>query len=801
MRAKIYINNVLIDVSDELNLAFTYNIADIREPESRQANFSKTINIPASKTNNNLFTSIFEVSKTIIYTPDAPPKINFSPDFNPNKKARATVTVDDLQVMSGYCQMLKVIKSNGYVQGYEIVIISDNKNLVETFGNDYLSAISEEIDVYNHTYTGTVRVESWDTNIYKNGSPYVNFVAGLPIGEGYVYPSNLKYYKDPQPVGDPNNAMTQNDLPAIYLKTYIDSIFAHYGFSYTSNFFTGQYFKNLIVPSTRSKGSLDPDQLAKVYFKSVDGAVNGVFPDNTGSAVNKVLVFQTDVNDQDNVYDNGTGIYKVNTSFTGSIKADITFNVLINIDYGGVNPINSSNAIITVVHRLKKGSTVLDSDTTIFNTGAIPGFNANSTPVDLAAQTLVASFTHNLTTSNTFYSGDEYYIETSVNTTGSFYNGVTPVNDYNIEMSYAPFTQEFYNEVNNSNPVSGSTLTLSSLLPDNITVRDFFTGIVRTFNLYVEPDPNNPFNFYIEPYVNYYNSAIKKDWTNKIDVNNVEVIPSSNLNVRKYKFTFKPDQDILNTNYSNKNLETYGDYAYSIDNDFCSEEKTIESIFSPTPLATTYSSGNFYECIFFNDKEENRNSNIRLLIYGGVRSDGGGSYCYAGEVDDPVSPTEAARFDLAPNELFYYTDTLTNSTLFNKFWSKYLQEITDKDTKIITAFFDLTPLDIANFRFNDNIWIEDNYFRVNKIIDYNPLSEGLTKVELLKVKYYNGYQTENVRIAGTPQSFNVVEGGLDEVRDVGATSFYNLVEGGENEIRDVGATSPDNLINGGQNKI
>ena len=46
--------------------------------------------------------------------------------------------------------------------------------------------------------------------------------------------------------------------------------------------------------------------------------------------------------------------------------------------------------------------------------------------------------------------------------------------------------------------------------------------------------------------------------------------------------------------------------------------------------------------------------------------------------------------------------------------------------------FYLTELDIQQLDFRDTILIDQTYYRLNKVIDYNPFKTGLTKVELFK---------------------------------------------------------------------
>ena len=44
-----------IDLNDDIPYSLNYSIADVREPDKRNASFSKTITIPGSKNNNKIF--------------------------------------------------------------------------------------------------------------------------------------------------------------------------------------------------------------------------------------------------------------------------------------------------------------------------------------------------------------------------------------------------------------------------------------------------------------------------------------------------------------------------------------------------------------------------------------------------------------------------------------------------------------------------------------------------------------------------------------------------------------------------
>jgi len=78
--------------------------------------------------------------------------------------------------------------------------------------------------------------------------------------------------------------------------------------------------------------------------------------------------------------------------------------------------------------------------------------------------------------------------------------------------------------------------------------------------------------------------------------------------------------------------------------------------------------------------------------------------------------------------------------LFNKYYSKFIQEITDTNSKIVTGYFYLSPSDIKNLSFSSQYYFEGQYFRLSKIENYNPINP-LTKCEFLKIKLSDVFQS------------------------------------------------------------
>jgi hypothetical protein len=146
--------------------------------------------------------------------------------------------------------------------------------------------------------------------------------------------------------------------------------------------------------------------------------------------------------------------------------------------------------------------------------------------------------------------------------------------------------------------------------------------------------------------------------------------------------------------------------------------------------------------------EENVDSNIRILqtkkITGvtswNITTNNGATvlntltrYGYAGHLDDPDVPTNDLNYG-TPRELFFLltAGSLSNNQ-FNVYWSNYMREITDKDSKLVTANFYLTTKDILNLDFSKYVYVDGIAYRLNAIKDYNATTPSDCVVELIRV--------------------------------------------------------------------
>ena len=230
----LFVNETLVDLSQDFDLLITRSIADIKNPEQRSSDWSKTITIPGTKTNNILFGNIFEVSHTVLSNGQ------FVPNFNPNKKANVLVLVDGLEQLRGFIRMIQINVLDKELIEYECSLHGQTADLFTTLGNAKLKELN--FDEYNHTLTTTNVTNSWDTSIIKN-----SVSQPFQYGEGYVYAQMLNKY------GSQNSNTDQwrvdDHVPCLYAKTIVDKIMSNVGYQYTSDsFFNTDRFKRLVIP-------------------------------------------------------------------------------------------------------------------------------------------------------------------------------------------------------------------------------------------------------------------------------------------------------------------------------------------------------------------------------------------------------------------------------------------------------------------------------------------------------------------------------------------------------------------------
>jgi hypothetical protein len=98
---------------------------------------------------------------------------------------------------------------------------------------------------------------------------------------------------------------------------------------------------------------------------------------------------------------------------------------------------------------------------------------------------------------------------------------------------------------------------------------------------------------------------------------------------------------------------------------------------------------------------------------------------------DPFNPEFDINF--APCQYYYYQVAQnTNNNLYNSYWRRTVAQI--NGGKLLTAYFLLNEVDIQLMELNDKIRIDNSWWSINKVIDYNANYLQPTKVELISLE-------------------------------------------------------------------
>jgi hypothetical protein len=101
-----------------------------------------------------------------------------------------------------------------------------------------------------------------------------------------------------------------------------------------------------------------------------------------------------------------------------------------------------------------------------------------------------------------------------------------------------------------------------------------------------------------------------------------------------------------------------------------------------------------------------------------------------GHFNDPLYPTFDINF--GTNDYYFYeVATLTANNLYNLYWRRTVNQI--NVGKMLIAYFDLNEVDIQALKLNDKIYIDNSWWNINKVQDYNANNNSLTKVELISI--------------------------------------------------------------------
>ena len=710
---------VICDLYEDEDIPLSLSVDNFKNVAEKVQSYSKAFNLPATKRNNQIFDNIFEITRT-----------DTGLNFNPYKRTKAILKQDGFLLFEGYLRMID-ISDKGEELSYNVNLYSEVVALADVLGDKTFSDL--DFTELTHDYQKTNIINSWNDS--GTGITYTN---ASTSGFRNAY-STVKYpfvdWTHQQLVGGSTGtaaisgnpeytALEQIFRPFINIKYLIDRIFQVVPFTYESEFF-------------------DTDDFKKLYMDFNWGSGNAPVDVNTT---------------QTGTFDSGTNYATL--SFTSLELTSNTFTA----DMG-----YSSNKFEA------------QTDNTIFNIAynfGFEGFDVTSPPLGSSwayrwkmTKAGVVSYINVSNPSGLTLSSSAPYTNVSWvgNLTETLDNGDTLEPQFKV-----------YGAANIVQAATSSTLVTVTITTPIITTStilqtlrgetgqwDFLKGLLTMFNLVTLPDEDNPSNIRIEPYGDIFissgdtanpnffdDTSTELDWTDKIDVSEMKLVPLTDLN-KKTIFKFVEDDD----DYAFNNYKTsvgghlYGSKKYDA-SEFtilAGEDEIIAEPFAATvvkPLAEiwadlitpaiySYNSDDDTSEGFDNSPRIMYNNGIKSTVYdyyipeqNGLASANLDTYLQFSHLTSVPTVTTARDFHFGECQLIEPVGQPTNNNLFNLYWLPYYSELYNPDTRIMTIKVNLSPSDINMFKFNDTIFIKNRTFRCNRI-DYKP--NDLATVEFILI--------------------------------------------------------------------
>jgi hypothetical protein len=716
MNSELYIEGERADLSKDMSSLITYSIDDVKDFSARSTSYSKTIVLPGTQKNNKIFGHLFNIASSNEYNASGS---NIGYNFNPSLSAKCILFQDNIQVMSGGLRVLEIIQIGDVIE-YECAIHGNLSSLSYALAGKLIQDL--DFSEYDHTYSLSNILTSWDS----------------AAGKGYTYPLiDYGSYSINKKDWD-----VRTLRPAFYLKEYLSKMFKAAGFSFNSKFFDTNFFKALIVPHNRKR----LDRLGSGLLSAKDD------PINRGRFIFKQVIFPpTLVSGWKFDVEDTTIFDKILTTAAGSILPFNTFKYL-----GDATKVNATYSMpLTITNAFRRALKVslvknnVEIPESVYLFPRQPFFGFEGDPVlNLDGDQTIDYITAKKTFSFDLQTNDLIYFAFTTYTDAA--GTSRPDQEFSAETNGGTFTLASAKAV--FVPLTlGDKVVANDTIARNYKQIDFLLSVVKLFNLYITENNIDNKILNIEPFVDFYstNSASAINWTYKVARNlPIRITPMSELNSKVYDFNYADDGDFYNDLYKKRYNKGYGNYSYNSQFEFATNTDKAELIFASTPLVGYDGEAKVYPTIFKknNNIEEVTDSIIRLMLSKKISNvplwdikDGAtvlvvtDNYMYAGHLDDPDNPDVNLNYGVSEEFFFTLVTGDVTKTMFNIFWSGYMAEITDKDSKLVKLKAHLKTNDIGNLDFSKYIYIDGVLFRLNKIVDYNASNPDLCTIELLKV--------------------------------------------------------------------
>ena len=719
--------SVICDLYEDEDLPLTLSIDDFKNAAEQVQSYSKAFNLPATKRNNKIFDQMYEITRS-----------DDGINFNPYKKTKAVLKENGILLFEGYMRMIDITDKEGEIS-YNVNLYSEVTALADVIGERTFSEL--DFSELEHDYTYSNIRQSWQGTLPVAALPISSFANNTGVA-GATTTNVLKYpfvdWNHQFTVGVSGNPVLPNlesaFRPWIKLKYCIDMIFQATSFSYTSNFFDTGEFGNLYMDFNWGADN------APVIF-DVNCQLTRNVPNQALTGSFTTLVFDNMV----------AQIQGMPATF---IPAGFGYS-------SGVFTAQEDTQVYTIQYNMRFRAVAL---TTIHVEWVLNGVPISGTSFPNFSVTSLSAGTQyqGSFTTPPLTAGDTILCRAK-------FTGVVAVDLLNAAPAALGGIQQAL-VIGNTSVHQTTSSSLLETLRGELGQWEFLKGLMTMFNLVSIPDPDNPTNLLIEPYSDVFitNTAgtnlaarsIQHDWTEKIDISQIQLKPLTDLNLKTiFKFA-EDDEDFCFNEYKRQvGGHLYGSLIWTASgfNILTGQEEIVAEPFAATvikPLESQYSDfivpaiyarGDDGVCSGFENAP-------RIMYSNGVRTAALNTFVSctysvpaanggAGDANEdeylmfshlssiPTSIATTADYLFGAQQLAGGIVPVAFN-LFTRFWLPYYAQLYHPDTRTMTIKVNLNAGDLAIFKFSDQVMIKNRAFRVNRI-DYKP--NDLAQVEFILI--------------------------------------------------------------------
>ena len=243
MEVKIYIGSTQIDLYKDEGINFKSTVQDINDISKVFADFTKDFNVPASKSNNELFKHYYEAD---IFN-----------GFDARTKKSGQILLNDILYSKGKFRLTGTTLKDNEIVSYKIQFEGDVIKVKDLIGDDKLSSL--ELSAYDHEYN-SANIKTGLTSSLSSGVivyPMISHTRRFLYDSSNTTDSNESQVNIHYDASKNNDAIDYTDLkPAIKVSALIDAIQIKYDLDFVGDFFNRDYYANLFMWLNNNEGRL-----------------------------------------------------------------------------------------------------------------------------------------------------------------------------------------------------------------------------------------------------------------------------------------------------------------------------------------------------------------------------------------------------------------------------------------------------------------------------------------------------------------------------------------------------------------